>query len=170
MTATVPKILVLLMPRDSVRLIAFHDYGWIVVHNAGDRDIFVSHFYFESREPQPRHRTKAIYKTVAPGDFLVMKGKTDFKPGTWVTTHTREEWIKKLQTVDKSECLEMAFFWSDDPSYKMISAHHKEMGLTFFVLDYDGRLYYEVAGSSERGVVEFNAVAAIRSLETPECR
>lgn len=74
LTATAPRIRVLLLPRDSVRLIAFHDYGWIVVHNAGDRDIFVSHFYSESREPQRRHRTKGIYKTVAPGDFLVTKG------------------------------------------------------------------------------------------------
>jgi hypothetical protein len=168
-TATLPRVRVLLFPRDIVQLISFHDYGYITVHNAGDRDIFVTHIYFESREPKPRRRTKGLYKVISPGGFMVVEGKTRYKPGSWVTTYSKEEWNRLLQNIDKDKCYEMAFFSVDDPTYKMISEHHEALGVTFFVLEYDGRLYYKVAGSLERRVFEFKAVAGIRELNIPEC-
>ena len=140
--STWPEIRKTLFWRDIVDVTQLDSMGKLVIYNAGDGKIFVSHLTWRSERSKS---TGVIFinDTVENRGFLVHdlnKAKVDMSK--WRTaSFSQKAWVTLNNDYGllKSDCIQWHIYHPDDPGFMLIKAYHED---SFRAVPIDATLYF----------------------------
>lgn len=153
MAATFPTIWKTLAWKDSVETIAFNSDTRLVVQNAGDGDVFVSHMFFNAGQLGFR-RVVHVNKIIKERSFLVHEIVFKDDPSDvvtqWLTlTLSDDQWksLTERKIRPKDNCYRWIFYHQSDPHFQNMRQALKEH---FRVLPVDAVLVFHSGKDGHR--------------------
>lgn len=147
--STWPEVRRTLFWKDLVDITAFNSMGKIVIYNAGDGKVFISHLWYGS-EKLSFSGAIHINKIIDSKSFLVDDVEKPQQGSTqWGTGSFSEDLWQKMLTLRpaNNECIRWFIYHPDDPGYQTIKAF---LGKSFRTIPIDATLFFHSGRNGRR--------------------